>query len=394
MRPALWIKESRVETGKGVERKKNWLIVVLAVLVVLLIACVLVLFLRTGIGASWWGRMGELPGVRLLLSQLDLGWAGIDAKGRQLLQRGAELEMEERYREAEQLYKEARDLMPNQVDPYLALASVYEAVGEWDDAMEQLEKAVELDPEDAGARRGLGRMQCMRGDHAACIETLELAVELAPDEPLGHYWLGLAYQRVVQEDVQKAEEELTEALRLEPNLGRAHLALGSLYRDQPGQEARAFEELERALNVAVQTGDEDLEVKARTELAVYYYGQDNYDRCVEELLRAVEESPKDPDVRRRLGMCYASRRKEGDLERGIAEIELALELDFEQMDAYYFYLGQYYATQDDYPRAFLAWDQFLRFSDNEDLKEEVRGWIARFEEMLQPDEASGEETTP
>ena len=123
----------------------------------------------------------------------------------------------------------------------------------------------------------------------------------------------------------------------------------------------------------------------------------------------LEEYPEDPDARRRLGLCYAMRRNECEMERAIAELELGLKLDFEQMDAYYFYLGRYYALQEDYPRAFLAWDQFLRFSDNEELKEEVRGWIARFEEMLQADtspadkvsadkasadEASGEETTP
>jgi tetratricopeptide (TPR) repeat protein len=392
------IKESEVETGKGVDRKRNRLIIALATLVVLLVSYVLVLFFRTGIGAwptgdRWpWGGIGrgvsELPGVRLLLSQLNLGWAGIDAKGRQLLQRGAELEAEERYREAEQLFKEARDLMPDRVEPYLALASVYEALGEWDDAMEQLEKAVELDPENASAQRGLGRMHCLRGENEACIEALEKAVELAPDDPLGRYWLGLAYQRVAQDGQQKAEEQFFEALRLEPDLGRAHLALGSLYRGQPGQEARSFEELQRALSAAVETGDEDLEVKARTELAVLYYGQDNYDQCVEEWLRVLEEYPEDADARRRLGLCYAMRRNESDLERAIAELEMALKLDFEQMDAYYFYLGQYYASQEDYPRAFLAWDQFLRFSDNEELKDEVRGWIEHFRQALQ------EETTP
>jgi tetratricopeptide (TPR) repeat protein len=82
------------------------------------------------------------------------------------------------------------------------------------------------------------------------------------------------------------------------------------------------------------------------------------------------------------------RRNEGDLERAIDELELALDLDFEHMDAYYFYLGQLYASQEDYPRAFLAWDQFLRFSDNEELKEQVRGWIEDFEAALR------EERTP
>ena len=338
-----------MKTSQSIDRKRNWPIIVLAALVVLLISCVLVLLFRTGMAASWWSVAGkgvsELPGVRMLLSQLDLGWAGIHAKGEQLLKEGAELEADERYGEAKQLYEEARDLMPGRVEPYLAVASVHEALGEWDEAMQQLEKAVELDPEDANAQRGLGRLLCLRGDHEECVETLEKAVDLAPDDPLGHYWLGLAYQSAAMDGEQKAEERFFEALRLEPDLG-------SLYRGQPGQEARAFEELEQALKNAVKTGDEVLEIKARTELAVFYYNPDNYTQCVEEWLRVLEETPEDPDARRRLGLCYAMRRTEGDLERAIAEFELALDLDFGQIDAYYFYLGQYYATQEDFPRAF------------------------------------------
>ena len=380
-----------MKTGQSMDRRRNWPIIVLAALVVLLVSCVLVLLFRTGMAASWWSVAGkgvsELPGVRMLLSQLDLGWAGIHAKGEQLLKEGAELEAAERYGEAKQLYEEARDLMPGRVEPYLALSSVYEALGEWGEAMQQLEKAVELDPEDANAQRGMGRLLCLRGDHEECVETLEKAVDLAPDDPLGHYWLGLAYQSAAIDGEQKAEEQFFEALRLEPNLGRAHLALGGLYRSQPGQEARAFEELEQALKHAVETGDEEMEIKARTELAVFYYDQDNYTQCVEEWLRVLEETPEDPDARRRLGLCYAMRRNEGDLERAIAELELALDYDFGQIDAYYFYLGQYYAAKEDLPRAFLAWDQFLRFSDNEELKEEVRGWLESLGAALK-------ETTP
>ncbi len=102
----------------------------------------------------------------------------------------------------------------------------------------------------------------------------------------------------------------------------------------------------------------------------------------------LEDFPEDADAHRRIALCYAMRRQEGDMEQAIDEFEQALKLDFEHLDAYYFYLGQYYAFQEDYPRAFLAWDQFLRLSNNQELKAEVRKWIGAYREALE------EETAP
>ena len=380
-----------METSKRPRTCRTWLIVALAIGVGLVLAVVLVLMVRAGIGVRGARRLGqsvvELPGIQLLLGQLDLGWAGIEAKARQLLERGAELEREERYNEAVRLYEEARDLMPDDVDPYLALARAYAAQGEWSKALEQLEKAVEVDAEDAGAQRELGVMLCRRQEYEPCVEALEKAVELAPDDSLNRYWLGLAYQQSAQQGENRAHEQYVEALRIDPEFGLAHLALGRLYRSQPGNEALALEALERALDAALESGDEDLEAKARSELAAFYYGQDNYAQCIEEWLEVLEEYPEDADAHRRIALCYAMRREEGDIEQAIDEFERALQLDFEQMDAYYFYLGQYYAHQDDYPRAFLAWEQFLRFSDNEELKAQVGEWLEAYREAMEREAA-------
>jgi hypothetical protein len=74
----------------------------------------------------------------------------------------------------------------------------------------------------------------------------------------------------------------------------------------------------------------------------------------------------------------------GDLGRAVAELEQALTHDFDYIDAYYFYLGEYYATEEkDYPRAFLAWDQFLRFSDNEELESRVHEWMDAYQSALE-----------
>jgi tetratricopeptide (TPR) repeat protein len=231
-------------------------------------------------------------------------------------------------------------------------------------------------------------VQCLSGEWETCIQTLEKAVELEPDDAQGRYWLGLAYQQDAQKSYEKAEEEYLRALRADPDSAKAHLALGGLYQGQPGMEALAFEEIQKALSLAVQQGDEELELKARSELARYFYAQDNYALCVDQWHKVLEERPGDADAHRRLGLCYAMRRDPGDLEAAIESLERALQLDFEQIDAYYFYLGQYYASEEDYARAFMAWDQFLRFSEDEGLKAEVREMLDAYRAAMR------EEGTP
>jgi tetratricopeptide (TPR) repeat protein len=102
---------------------------------------------------------------------------------------------------------------------------------------------------------------------------------------------------------------------MEPEFGEAHLGLGLLYRSQPGKEMLAVEEFKQALDAAVDADNQDLAAKARAELATLYYAQDNYSRCVDEWQQVPAVSPDDAVAHRRLGLCYAMRGEEGDLEQ-------------------------------------------------------------------------------
>jgi tetratricopeptide (TPR) repeat protein len=303
-------------------------------------------------------------------------------RGQQLLAEGAALEEEGKTHEALRLYQQAQEAMPDRVAPHVALASAYETLGEWEDALAHLEAAVELDPENARAQRALGRMRCMTDEYDACIQTLQTALDLDPDHAQGHYMLGLAYQQGAEGRFAEAERAYLRSLHLEPDSAEVHLALGNLYQSNPGMEAQARERIDQALRLAIESGDAEVEAKAHAELARYYYGQSNYDLCVEEWQKVLQERPEDEDALRFLGLCFSMRRDSGDAERAVAALEHALQLDFGQMDAYYFTLGQYYVGQEDYMRAFFAWDQFLRFSEDKELKAGVLAWMEAYQEAM------------
>jgi len=360
--------------------KRGRVIVGLIALAVILLGSGAFVMVRSGTGGEWLRGLGKgvarLEGVQWLLSQLDIGWVTPEEAAAQWVERGATLEEEGRPREALQAYEQARDLAPDEALAYLGLASAYEALEETDQALGQLEKAAELAPEDAAVQRHLGRLQCLSGEYEVCVRTLEKAVEMEPDDRWGRYWLAVAYQQSADDGFDKALAQYEQVLRMEPEFAEAHLSLGLLYRSQPGKEVLAIEEFKQALDAAVHAKDKDLAAKARAELATQYYAQDNYSQCVDEWQQVLAVSPDDAVAHRRLGLCYAMRGEEGDLEQAVAELEQALVLEFGYVDVYYFFLSRYYATEkEDYPRAIWAMEQFLRFSDDEEIKAEARDWI-------------------
>lgn len=363
--------------------RREWIIAgVTAAIVLLVVAGAYVLFFSGSLGPLA-QAVQELPGIQYLLARTGAGRAALEPQVAEWIEAGEGLEARGEWGEAIRAYEKARELAPEESAPYLGLASVYEALEELDRAVEQAGRAAELAPEDASVLRTLGRLQCLSGDGAACVETLQRAVQLDPESAQGHYLLALAYQQDAEGDLDRALRAHREAIRLRPDLAIAHLAIAELYASQPGYEPVAIEAFQEAARIAREGDLPEIEARAYAGLAALYYQEDEYQACIDTWQQALEVNPEDPDALRRLGLCYVMRREEGDLERALQALESALVLDYGQIDAYYFILGQYYATEEDWPRAMFAWDQFLRFSTDEERNEIVRGWMEAYRQSLE-----------
>jgi tetratricopeptide (TPR) repeat protein len=364
-------------------KRRDWIIAGATAAIVLLAVAGAYLLLRTGALGALARGVTRLPGIQYLAGRMGDGPTAADPQAAEWLETGAAAEERGEYQEAIQAYEQALEEAPGESQAYLGLASAYEELGDREQALVQAQRAAELAPEDAEALRVLGRLQCMTGDFAACAETLEDAIRLDPENAQGHYLLALAYQQDAQGDLDRAVREHQEALRFEPQLAVSHLAIAEMYAQRPGYEPLAIEAYQEAARVAHDIGQAEVEARAYAGMARLYYRQDQYQQCIDTWQRALEVSPEDPDAHRRLGLCYAMRAQEGDLQRAVDAMERALVLDYGQIDAYYFFLGQYYASQEEWLRAMLAWDQFLRFSDDEERNELVRGWMERYRQSVE-----------
>ena len=131
---------------------------------------------------------------------------------------------------ARKLFAEATAIDPDLGPAYSAMTEayyyevVYGLAESPDDnrkhALEFALKAVELDPDDAGAHCTLGRSRYLRRESAAGISELELALDLNPSLALAHYGLGAAL--VFSGRPHEAFTHLESAIRLspqDPNMG-------------------------------------------------------------------------------------------------------------------------------------------------------------------------------
>ena len=228
---------------------------------------------------------------------------------------------------------------PDRAQADVALGEALFLSGRYEEAQEELERALEASPEQAldletrlalcALRRGhldeaesrvrralghqgprapilelLGALHGSRGDWDQAREALEQACFLEPDSAPAFFQLGWIEENLEHPD--RARQCYLKALRLDPRSLEASLNLGWLYLDEgrPGEAAVVFE-------AALEDHPEDPELLY--SLGRVLYREERFDRAVDHLHRSLLLQPERADTRAWLGaaLCSAGRAEEG-----------------------------------------------------------------------------------
>jgi adenylate cyclase len=138
---------------------------------------------------------------------------------------------------AKEMFRKAIELDPDYGDAYWALgwAQWENAISGWTEfssqAMQQAQdlakKALSLDESNAGPHGLLGTCYLYQGEYDLAISELQRAIELNPNAPIGYHGLGMGLLYAgLTDDAIKALET---ALRLDPNRNNTNFFLGLGY---------------------------------------------------------------------------------------------------------------------------------------------------------------------
>ena len=111
-------------------------------------------------------------------------------------------------------------------------------LGRTEQAASDIERAVELDPEDTQALMAIGSVHYQEGEYEDAIEHYSEALEEDPDHPIAQYELGMSYIHEDQDEL--GARHLQRAVRHGYDNPDVYRTLGYLYRDL-GQRSDALE---------------------------------------------------------------------------------------------------------------------------------------------------------
>jgi tetratricopeptide (TPR) repeat protein len=203
---------------------------------------------------------------------------------------------------------EALRLEPDRAETRIALAQMYETTGKYDQAIDELTRAIALAPGSDTPHRLLGGLYTDLGRHDEAVRELRTAIELRPGFWRNWSYLGYAYfQAGRHEEAIPVYQRLVE---LQPDSARGHSAFGTVLHEM-GRTAEARVHYERALSL-------EPTAPAWSNLGTLDFFDGRAAQAAKAYEEAVRLRPNDPTYRRNLGDAYAAMGRKGDAAQAYA----------------------------------------------------------------------------
>jgi len=206
--------------------------------------------------------------------------------------------------------------LPGGVEQHDLLAAIYTAQGDVRRASDEWQKSIQLSPDDPKRYFQLGMLYLKYRTPSLAVIVFGHGVERLPNSAL--LWMGLGISQCLDEKLERAEQSLQTAIRLDPRFTDAYLMLGDILEQEKPHEA---------LEVFRRT------MAAHPELPVayYYYGrlalqlnEGSIDDVVRALRRAVSLDPSFADSHYELGRALE---EQDNTDEAIAQFQECLRRD-------------------------------------------------------------------
>jgi tetratricopeptide (TPR) repeat protein len=186
--------------------------------------------------------------------------------------------------------------------------------GRFDEAIDQFQRALKIDPNDADAAYNLGNALAQQGKFEAAGAQLEQALKIKPDHAMAAY--DLANVRARQGRLDEAIDQFQRALKSNPGLARAHYNSGQIFL----QEGRLDEAI-RSYRLAL--GIDPAHIRAHYYLAVALAAQGNFGGADKEFREALRLEPNLAEAHAGLARALSA---QGKTDEAVQHYQAALRL--------------------------------------------------------------------
>ncbi len=194
---------------------------------------------------------------------------------------------------------------------------------------------------DASDYLALGVEQAREDEYDEAIDSLSKAIELEPEDPDAYYFRGISYY--LKEDPDSAIADFDKALELIPNGTVTYITDADIYAMRGSSYGlkedydTAIVDLEKAIELEPTNADFEAMAADSYALRGYDYTEaKDYDKAIADLDRAFELYPEGERVRAIGAIAYSLRgyiyAKSGDYDRAAAAFGRAFELDSENTE--------------------------------------------------------------
>jgi len=228
---------------------------------------------------------------------------------------------------------------------------------QWDNALHQLELAVERHPDNAEARYLLGKTYGIQSRFKEMNDQFDKALELS--DKFQHQIAAEKEQHWIQEydrglsalnnkAYQKAESSFKTAIVISPDRMEAYKKLALTYLDL-GENQKASRIYSRLLEV----NPNDVGILASA--ANLHYSQKDFDKAIPLLHQILTIDPDHPDALANLALSYDA---VGETQKAETAYENAIKANPQDKDLIFLY-GAHFYKQEDYQRAIQVFTQIL-----------------------------------
>jgi eukaryotic-like serine/threonine-protein kinase len=180
---------------------------------------------------------------------------------------------------------------------YVTLGKIHEDAGQHDLAVQEFQKALDLDKRNADALDGIAHSYENAGRLKEAEDAFKKAAALRPDSWIGYNSLALFYDR--QNRYEEGIQQLKQAIALTPDNSQLYLNLGAFYLDTGDEKLRPQAEV--ALKKAI---DLTPSYPAYANLGMLFYEQKRYAESAEATEKALKINDKNYLVWQNLVIAY------------------------------------------------------------------------------------------